>query len=89
MDCNKETTWLAFIECPSLACKVQPKAKYVPIRKKQKENPQIIREKVERCIKYWNDGLLDFKNEGFSLDYEQIVKSHLEGKLGLPGHEQK
>jgi hypothetical protein len=88
MDCSPDQTWIPKILCKNSNCQVNPQTKYIPIRKKQRENPIIIKEKIERLIKIWNDGNLDFNNEGFKIDYEKIVKDFQNGKLGLPGYRQ-
>jgi hypothetical protein len=88
MDCM-EKTWLPFIQCKNLKCNVKPKANYAPIRKTQRLDPEKIRKKVELAIQRWNDGSLDFKNEGFEIDYEKIVEDFKNKKLGLPGFRQE
>jgi hypothetical protein len=87
MNC-KEKTWLAIIHCPNSQCMVMPKTRYVPIRKNQRRDAAIIRQKVEKVIKYWNDGNLSFKNEGFELDFDKIVEDYKTGNIGLPGYNQ-
>jgi hypothetical protein len=90
-------TWCPRIDCANIDCEVQPttyranifKPRNISIRNKQRENISIIREKIERVIKMWNDGNLGFNNEGFTLDYEKMVKDYLSGKIGLPGYQQQ
>lgn len=67
-------TWLPEIQCRGEGCKVHPKSKYIPIRKKQKANPIIIKEKIEKVIAYWNDDNPMIATEGIELDFEKIVK---------------
>ena len=81
-----DETWTPRIECKNHYCRVMPKTKFVPIRKKQRENAEILREKIERVIKFWNDGNLGFNNEGFELDYDKIVEDFKSGNIGLPGY---
>lgn len=86
MSCDTGKTWLPRIKCGNFQCNVKPQTKYIPIRKSQREKIAVIREKIEKVIKLWNDGNLIFKNEGFELDYEKIVQNYKSGKLGLPGY---
>lgn len=88
MECPLNETWLAIINCSNVDCDVRAITRHVPIRKKQRENIQAIREKVERVVKFWNNGNLGFNNEGFEIDFEKIVEDYKTGKLGLPGHRQ-
>lgn len=88
MNCN-EATWLVTIGCKNMKCHVQPSTKYIPIRKKQRQNAQEIRRKIEILIDRWNNANLNFKNEGFVLDFDKIVEDFLNGKLGLPGYRQE
>ena len=69
-----DLTWLPYIYCDNYYCNVQPKSKYVPIRKKQKQNPIIIQEKIEMVINKWNDNLETFWDEGIELDYDAFSK---------------
>lgn len=69
-----EETWLPHIYCANNDCKVQPKSKYVPIRKKQKIDLQTIKDKIEILIGYWNDNNPMIAHEGIELDYIEIIK---------------
>ena len=89
MWCELNKTWLPRIECGSSECTVAPKSKYVPIRKNQRADPDIIRKKVETVISYWNSGNLAFNQEGFVLDFEEIADDFKTRKIGLPGHRQE
>ena len=64
-----DETWLPKIMCKNSKCKVKPSTHYVPIRKSQRKDPKILKEKIEKVIERWNKGSLGFKNEGFILDY--------------------
>lgn len=77
-----EETWIPRIECWNDNCSVQPKSKYVPIRKSQRANASIIKSKIEKVVDFWNSGDLFFKNEGFELDFEEISRSFLDGSIG-------
>jgi hypothetical protein len=65
-------TWLPEIQCRSDDCKVQPKSKYVAIRKNQKINSIIIKEKIEKAIANWNDNNPMIAIEGIELDFDKI-----------------
>jgi hypothetical protein len=65
-------TWTPLIECVNYCCKVNPKSKYVPIRKKQKKDPNIIKRKLEKLISYWNDNNPCIAKEGIELDFDLI-----------------
>lgn len=69
-----EKTWLPHIYCENFNCTVQPKAKYVPIRKKQKQAPDILKIKIERAISYWNENNPCVATEGIELDFIEISK---------------
>ena len=71
---SKEQTWLPHVYCNNLYCTVQPKAKYVPIRKKQKFNPEIVKEKIGKAISHWNTGNPCTATEGIELDFQDIVE---------------
>lgn len=88
MDTPLDETWMPRIKCKNFKCEVQPQTKYIPIRKAQRSNPQVLKEKIETVIKKWNDGNCGFINEGFELDFERIAKDFKEGSIGLPGHRQ-
>lgn len=81
-----DKVWLPEVRCENYECKVRPKAKYVPIRKKQKLNKEIIKIKFEMSIAYWNDGNLMAATEGFEVDYDSIVENEMNDKIGLPGY---
>lgn len=68
-------TWLAYVYCLNPCCTVAPKAKYVPIRKSQRLNYKIIKDKIEKCIENWNSGNLNFNNEGFEIDIYEIIQN--------------
>ncbi len=51
---NKEI-WLPHLECINSTCNVNPKSKYVPIRKRQKKSISIIEMKIKKCILNWNE----------------------------------
>ncbi len=88
MICN-DRNWCIYIECGNLACQVKPRTKYISIRKTQRECPEKIRIKVERVINIWNRGGLPYKNEGFALDFDEMVRDFKDGKIGLPGYRQE
>lgn len=67
-------TWIPQIKCFNLSCRVQPFSKYVPIRKTQKSNPEIIKAKIEKVIGYWNDGNPYIAKEGIELNFGLISK---------------
>lgn len=89
MACPENETWLPKIMCKNSECKVHPFTCWIPIRRKQRENVVVIKEKVERLVKIWNDGNLPYNKEGFEIDYEKIVEDYKTGKLGLPGYRQE
>ena len=68
-----EDTYLPEIYCENEDCKVHPRSKYVPIRKKQRFDKQIIKDKIERAIGYWNDGNPMIATEGIEIDFEEIA----------------
>jgi hypothetical protein len=84
-----DETWLPRINCGNFSCKVKPQTTSVPIRKRQRGDPTAIRSKVERVVKFWNDGNLMFNNEGFGLDFEEIAQDFKDGTVGKPGHRQQ
>lgn len=86
---TEKDTWIAYIYCASYWCKIKPKTKHVCIRRKQKEDINWIKKKIERCAKYWNKGNLGFRNEGFVLDLKQIIEDGKNDILGKIGHRQE
>ena len=79
-------TWMPCIKCQNDACTVQPKSKYVPIRKKQKENPVILKEKIERVISRWNEDNPMVATEGFAIDFDILAADANSTRLGLTDH---
>ena len=82
MDCH-QVTWLLTISCQNLDCGIQPKTKYVPIRKGQRTCANSIKEKVSRVVDRWNEVDSLSKGEGFELSIERIIREFQSGKLGL------
>ena len=68
-------TWLPYIYCNTYNCFVKPKSKYIPIRNLQKENPIIIKTKIERLIDGWNKDNPMIATEGIELDFIEISKT--------------
>lgn len=67
-----DLTWTPRLECNNI-CNVSPKSKYVPIRKKQKYNAEIIKEKIIRMIMMWNENSPINAYEALSFDFEKIA----------------
>jgi len=74
-------TWLPEIRCKNTLCTVQPKTKYIPIRKIQKKDPNIIKSKIERLIDYWNNSNPMIAKEGIELDFNLIAQEKQEKQL--------
>jgi len=67
-------TWLPKIMCINKKCTVQPISKYIPIRKKQKKNPEIIKNKIEKAIDNWNSNNPMDAIQGIKLNFEDVAK---------------
>jgi hypothetical protein len=72
-----QETFLPEVYCENVSCKVNPKSKYVAIRKLQRFNPLILKNKIERAIENWNSGNEYQAKEGIQLDFEEIAKEAL------------
>jgi hypothetical protein len=83
-----DQTWLPIIQCNNPDCPVQPKTKYIPIRKKQRGDCLTMMIKIDKIVSRWNSGNLPYNNEGFRLDFELIARHFEEGTIGLPGYTQ-
>src|SRR5271167_3430894 len=70
---QKQETWLPEIHCSNYECSMVAKTKYIPIRKKQKKDPVVIKEKLERLIARWNDNNPLIATEGIELDFIEIA----------------
>lgn len=70
---NFTETWLPHIACKNSSCKIQPKAKYVPIRKSQKKNEKIIEAKIRLAFDNWNSVCPQIAIEGKEFDFENIL----------------
>jgi len=82
-------TWLPQIKCINDKCFVKPQTRYCPIRKDQRYSVAIIYAKVNIVVNYWNSGEMCYKNEGFTIDFDELVKSFKDRTIGLPGHRQE
>jgi hypothetical protein len=69
-----EITWLPRIICFNRDCVMEVQTKYVPIRKSQKSNPEIIKRKLEKVISNWNENNPMVAFEGISLNFDEIAK---------------
>jgi len=67
-----DRTWLPKLTCVNDKCLVQPCSKSVPIRKKQKFNKEVIREKISLMISRWNIDNPLKAVEGCEFDWEEI-----------------
>ena len=70
-------TLLPDVHCKNFYCPVKPKCKYVPIRKQQRFNPIILKEKIEKVIGHWNDDNPMIATEGIELDFDDVAKNNL------------
>ena len=75
--------WSPTIYCNNLCCHIRPELRTKStIRRKQKINIPVIKEKVEIVINYWNEGNNICPYEGIELDFMEIAK---EGLKYFPG----
>lgn len=72
---NISSTWLPRVMCNNPRCFSNPSSKYVPIRKQQKNDPEILQMKIEKSISIWNDSLDTEATEGIILDFHDIAKN--------------
>lgn len=71
------TTWTPKLQCENEKCLVKPESKYISIRKKQRYNPEIIKQKIEKMISQWNTNAPYNPYEGFEFDFEEIAAKEL------------
>ena len=70
-------TWLPYIQCQNHECHVRPKSQYVPIRKSQKYEWSLIREKIRLCIGKWNLENPCKEYEGLEFDFMGICRGEI------------
>jgi len=54
--CTTDSTWLWHIQCYTSFCPVQPKGKYIAIRKTTKYDIEAQIKKVDKLVYLWNEG---------------------------------
>jgi hypothetical protein len=72
LDLNSET-WMPFLECRNTMCGVQPKSKYIPIRKGQKKVLSILMFKFKASIDNWNNGNPMNASWNISINYADMI----------------
>ncbi len=72
--CDQDETWMPHFQCVNSTCNINPKSKYISIRKNQKKNPEVIKMKFERCISYWNNNNPTVAYEGILLNFTSISR---------------
>lgn len=78
-----EDTWTPRVVCENPNCLVKPAGPYVPIRKHQKYDHHIIRDKILHCIRMWNYHNPCEAKEGFEFDFCKVAE---EEKRYTEGH---
>lgn len=66
--------WTPHFHCKNAECCVNPKSKYVPIRKKQKKDPEVIQMKIVESICYWNHNNPSEALQGMEFDFIKMSK---------------
>lgn len=73
-------TWVPHLECINSLCNVQPKSKYVSIRKTSKTSPPMLLEKMKTLFGRWNNNNPVKAYEAMEFDFEEIVRKEAERK---------
>jgi hypothetical protein len=68
-----ETTWLVFIQCNG-KCFVKPMTPYVPIRKSQKKDREVVKNKIMKVIDWWNENNPYSAEMGSLMDFDEIAE---------------
>lgn len=76
-----DRTWLPVLHCKNEECSVNPKSKYVPIRKRQRYDAQELRVRINKMILLWNRENPFPPISGFEFDFEEIATNEAKRKL--------
>lgn len=77
-----ENTFLPYVRCVFDKCKVNPKSKYISIRKEQRFNISSLHDKISRAIANWNDSNSMIATEGVKLNFSNILNVIMDIKNG-------
>lgn len=66
-------TWTPHVACVNPKCSVQPKSKYISIRRAQRFDMDIIYVKIKTAMKNWNHNNPKKATVGFEFAWQEIV----------------